>query len=314
MNGCENMIPLECYSEEFESAYLNAVERLINKTERDKVIESCRKFLPDDFFSGEKDTWFRTLILAPFEKLKNAETFITNDSDSNRVMKTECFNKKKRQRIRKLYMKVCDSYSSLAKSVENGTSMRVRIVRSSGLTVCPYCNRDYINSRAEKVSGAQLDHFFSKSDYPLFAVCLYNLVPVCGNCNRIKNAKKILFTSPFDDSVNWEKDIVFSYKGNTLKNLNIIINTNGSLENNIKEMRIDKAYEIHAVEVLELIEKEKIYNSSQRDEFKEVLGQTLTDFEIKKIIFGPEIKKECMRTKPLGKMLSDLHKELKIYS
>lgn len=58
-----------------------------------------------------------------------------------------------------------------------------------------------------------------------------------------------------------------------------------------------------------------MYNSSQKKELIDVLGpENLTDEDIKKIIFGPEITKEGMRTKPLGKMMYDLHKELKIYN
>lgn len=79
-------------------------------------------------------------------------------------------------------------------------------------------------------------------------------------------------------------------------------------------MKIDKAYQIHGIEVLELIEKEQMYNSTKKEELKKVLALVkLTDLEIKKIIFGPEISKKRMRTKPLGKMMHDLHRELKIY-
>ena len=86
------------------------------------------------------------------------------------------------------------------------------------------------------------------------------------------------------------------------------------MNNNINGMRINEAYQIHGIEVLELIEKKKMYNETQKKEFEEVLSKVkLTDSEIKKIIFGPEITKESLRTKPLGKMLSDLHKELNIY-
>lgn len=308
------MIQLDSYTEEFENEYWEAVCKKVDKSIQIKVINSCKEFLPTDFFTGEKDE-FKSLILAPFEKLKAAEAHITNNTILK--MKTECFYKatKKRTRIKKIYKAIHDTYTPLTNSIKNRSSMRVRIVKNAGLTVCPYCNRDYINCRSENVSGAQLDHFYSKSDFPLFAICLYNLVPVCGNCNRIKSAQPLQFASPFDNSINWHEDVSFSYTGSTLKDLEIIVEALGNIANNIKAMRIKDAYQIHSTEVLELIEKKQMYNSSQRQEFIKVLGQdNLTDIEIKKIIFGPEITKESMRTKPIGKMIHDLHKELKIYT
>ena len=308
------MIQLESYSAEFEEEYWEAVNKNIDSFTQKKIIKSCEYFLPTGFFTGSEDKFFKSLVLAPFEKLQEAETYITYNTIA--VMRMECFRKTtgKKPLMRKLYKTIHDVYDRVADSVKKGSAMRVRIVKNAGLTVCPYCNRDYINCRAEKVSGAQLDHFLSKSDFPLFAVCLYNLVPVCGNCNRVKSAQKFTFASPFDNSIDWEKDISFSYSGSSFKDLKITINSKGNLNNNIKGMRINEAYQIHGSEVLEIVEKAQIYNSTQIQEFKKVLSPAkLTDLEIKKIIFGPEITKDYMRTKPLGKLMSDLHKKLKIY-
>lgn len=308
------MIQLKPYSAEFEEEYWRAVSTKLESSAQKKIIKSCKSFLPNDFFTGSEDGFFKQLVLARFEKLQEAETYITNNTIA--LMKVECFCKTtgKKPQMKKLYETIHGAYDKVADSVKKGTAIRVRIVINAGLTVCPYCNRDYINCRAENVSGAQLDHFFSKSEFPLFAVCLYNLVPVCGNCNRVKSSQKLTFASPFDKSIDWEKDIFFSYSGSSLKDIKITINSKGDLNNNIKGMRINEAYQIHGSEVLEIVEKAQIYSSTQIQEFKKVLSPAkLTDLEIKKIIFGPEITKDTMRTKPLGKLISDLHKKLKIY-
>lgn len=63
-----------------------------------------------------------------------------------------------------------------------------------GVTICPYCNENFTyqlldNERRTKkifpniTIRADLDHFFPKSQYPLLAVTLYNLVPSCKVCN-----------------------------------------------------------------------------------------------------------------------------------
>ncbi|WP_337034159.1 hypothetical protein [Paenibacillus illinoisensis] len=309
------MIQLGLYSNEFEIEYWNAVNKFIDPSEQREILASCRKFLPSNFFN-ESTSEFKSLILAPWGKLKAAESFIRVEKFDE--MKSECFSKTNNQHLimNPIYKRLHDSYSKIANSEKRKASLRVRIVRNAGLTVCPYCNRDYINSRGENVSGAQLDHFFNKSTFPLFSICLYNLVPVCSNCNRVKGKQTITFASPFDSSINWIQDLRFSYQGTTSKDMRILVEAKRSseVENNITGMRIREAYQIHSIEVLELIEKQQMYNQTQKEELQKVLGQIeLTDSEFKKMIFGPEITNESIKTKPLGKLLYDLHKELKIY-
>lgn len=86
---------------------------------------------------------------------------------------------------------------------------------SLNIPVCPFCNRQYITSwedmKKEKKSTADLDHFFPKSEYPLFALSLFNFVPSCQVCNsRMKldhfmdddgNRPIYPYEEKFDDSV-----------------------------------------------------------------------------------------------------------------
>lgn len=45
-----------------------------------------------------------------------------------------------------------------------------------------------------------MNYFYEKSHYPLFVLSVYNLVPACGNCNRIKSRQNIELASPFDET------------------------------------------------------------------------------------------------------------------
>ena len=308
------MIAIERYTELFEEEYWNAVKKVIDRKIRRRIMKNCIKYLPKDFFAVENIS-FKALILSPFNKLKEAEIYFINDV--NNKIEKECFDikSKNESNINDLYINIYNSYKKVANSQKKGISMRVRIVNKTGLTVCPYCNRDYINSRDKDISGAQLDHFFSISKYPLFAVCLYNIIPVCGNCNRIKNAKLCEFASPFDNNIDWNKEITFSYNSRNPNGKKIIIeSSNEFINNNIYKMHINEAYQIHEIEVLEFLDKLECYNKTQNEEFKEVLGDiSLTSEEIKKAIFGEKILIEAMKRKPLSKMFNDLHKEYKIY-
>lgn len=60
---------------------------------------------------------------------------------------------------------------------------------------CPYCNMHYTlvvpagsrGKSSKMIAEFQFDHFFSKSDYPLLSMSLYNLIPACANCNFSKS-------------------------------------------------------------------------------------------------------------------------------
>lgn len=308
------LVKIDAYTDEFKEEYWKAVNKEISKEEQKQIMKSCIKFLPRGFFEPQKVS-FKHLVLAQYSKLKQAQCAIENENRFK--MKKECFKpiKVKNKLVRKdLYQTLYKAYDNIAKSEKDGASMRVRMVRAAEITVCPYCNRDYINCRADNVSGAQLDHFFNRAEYPIFAVCLYNLVPVCGNCNRVKSAKVKSFVSPFDETMDWENLELFTYDPKSISGSAVVIKDGTLLEENIKEMKIRQAYEIHDKEVKALLERKEFYSKSQVEEFKKVLCKmTISDEEMKKMIFGPQIRQEDMRTKPLGKMMHDLHKELKIY-
>lgn len=305
------MIKIDGYTEEFKETYWETVDKVCGKIQGD-IVDSSKKFLPTDFWGGEVPT-FKRLILASFKELKKAKQYL-DDPTNFQVMRNECFNSTG-DALNSVYKELVDAYKRVADSEKKGWSMRVRIVKNSGLTVCPYCNRDYINYRAEDISGAQLDHFFSKIDYPIFAVCLYNLVPVCGNCNRVKSDQATEFASPFDETIDWERDITFRYESDSGSKPRIVIKSeNEAIQNNIKKMRIEEAYQIHDIEVEELLEKRQIYCQTQQQEFQEVLHKIkVSEQRIKLAVFGPKITKDTMKTKPLSKMMSDLHKKLGIY-
>ena len=310
-----------------EEEYWEVVNEKISVEKQNKIISSCKKFMPTDFFANIGTKAFKELVLAPYEKLRYLQEYIKENQWD--VMEKECIKIKKRKdkkgneretkTVIGVYKLLYESFEKVVNSEKNGVSMRVRLVRSQGITVCPYCNRDYINCRADNISGAQLDHFYSRSEYPIFSICLYNLVPSCGNCNRVKSRKTDLLASPFDYTVDWEKDIIFSYKRITSTGVKVVIGPPEKIKytragNNIRTMRIEEAYQIHGIEVEELLEKKDMYSKTQRKELMEVMQKAdISDKEIKEVIFGPPIEQDSLKKKPLSKMMRDLYRELEIY-
>lgn len=315
------MIKLNRYSPEFEEEYWQVVNEKICEMTQNKIICSCEEFLPKDFFGYEEPS-FKEIVLAPYHKLKQAKKYIENNTRN--VMEKRCFDSspscKNTAKINDLYIQMYDAFEKIASKQQDKTSMRVRIVKKADITVCPYCNRDYINCRDDHTSGAQLDHFFSRSIYPIFAISLYNLVPVCANCNRIKNAKSMDFASPFDEDIDWNNDIRFVFLPKGLDDFEINIEVEPTkadaqaIKNNLTEMKIKEAYQIHGLEIKELQDKKLAYSETQEEEIRKILQKYgISDDRLKSIAFGSKITAKDMRKKPLGKMVSDWHKKWKIY-
>ncbi len=306
------MIRIERYEKSVEDIYWKCVSDKFDSAEQNSIIMSCINYMPRDFFS--RNASFKELVLAPYENIKKAYKYIERNKS---VMETECFMKSKTGKREKkiLYKKLYDTYEKVSQElIDDEVKMNVFLAQQTGLTVCPYCNRDYINYRSKKLAGAQLDHFYPRSRYPMFSLCLYNLVPVCGICNRIKHDDLQRFASPFDEQIDWENDIKFSYVPLDMNRKKIIIKAKRPLKHNVKAMHIETAYQIHEMEVNELLDKAEMYSKTQLEEFREVLHMVeLTEQEIKRMVFGPKITEEIMKKKPLGRMLRDLMSELGIY-
>jgi hypothetical protein len=76
---------------------------------------------------------------------------------------------------------------SILKNTGEMNELRHKIITSSGISVCPYCDRQYITSFEDKGSNrttADLDHFYPKSVFSLFALSLYNFIASCKVCNQ----------------------------------------------------------------------------------------------------------------------------------
>ncbi len=114
-------------------------------------------------------------------KYKTLEQEIQNLESSSEI--TE-FEKKKKNgdAIQKLL-----NYEGLYDEEEDWNAYK--LCKKINLSVCPYCNRQYIFTiiRDEKgVVRPQLDHFFVKSVYPYLSCSFFNLIPSCPFCNEGK--------------------------------------------------------------------------------------------------------------------------------
>ena len=223
--------------------------------------------------------------------------------------------------------------------------LRKRIIDLKNVSVCPYCNRNYINStykilhcdncnqdsfvidevenecpgckqeingQTKVVNTAQLDHFFPKDSYPLFAVSFYNLIPSCYSCNHVK-LNKDLKHSPYDSSFPFD-DVKFTYIPKSTDKIEIKIDSrNPDFKNGIRILGIEELYQSHINVVNELIWKKEVYTDSYRKGLAEILNQTnleLSKTEVNRFITGHYTDKENYGKRPLSKMVTDISKEI----
>lgn len=214
--------------------------------------------------------------------------------------------------------------------------LRHKLMLSLGLMTCPYCNRQYIthytNEKGNQRTTADLDHFYQKSIYPLFALSLFNFIPSCQICNsRMKGEKQQNTLYPykegFGDKVkfclkpkdNNEKDLLKLWLGDrdVIHKLQIDFEFCEKLDEEFKErvegsielFKLKQVYDIHKEKALDIILKKRIYENTPYTEYMRTLMGKLklsfTDEDIINILVGYRWKDENY-DEPLSKFVHDI--------
>lgn len=202
------------------------------------------------------------------------------------------------------------------------------ILRMEKVTVCPYCNRQYIFTLENNKVRPQFDHYYPKSIYPYLAVSIFNLIPSCSICNQAKSTldtykEPILY--PFEEEFGDEVKFIINsddikYLHGMTDDFNMQIQWNGI--DSVKIKKIKKQDE--RLHLKELYEKHKDYvkdiawnhyiNSEERiDEIiKRFPGMFLTKEDVISTIYMNDIRKENLGKRPLAKLTRDILEELQI--
>lgn len=184
------------------------------------------------------------------------------------------------------------------------------------LQVCPYCGRNYIN-RLKSYRQYEIDHFFPKDKYPIFAVSLYNLIPVCPSCNRRK-ANKDFSYSPHNHkycSAGNLSHFWYSITGTDfltdLSKLKVNIDHISMLQDNIKDLELKEAYSFHAREVQDMLLKAEIYTDDYIDDILENHDKMFdTREQLVDLIYGISSDESCFLTESLSKFKTDIYNQI----
>jgi len=222
------------------------------------------------------------------------------------------------------YRKISCQFDDLNKCISSvfnyneiiDSKIRVEILNNIEITICPYCNRQYIdfyrrNKRLRSV--AQLDHFYPKKKFPLFSMTLANFIPSCSYCNTVlKNDLMFPLVYPYDFCDNKEKIFEIDIYNTGVKTLyqssdvEININLKSKFYQQLSFFHIKEIYENHKVDVANLINKKNLYNDSYRNMLIHNLDMDISREQFKNILFGFSGEEKDLYTIPLAKLKHDV--------
>ncbi|MCT7643662.1 hypothetical protein [Aliarcobacter butzleri] len=288
--------------------YNDKKQKIVFKKEEDNKLKwsidigAINRLIKRKLKNYPKEIDLEKLITLDYKELCDLKDFIDNNEDLKELNKTQ-----------KDYFYTL--YQRLKKS---------EYIKDLNITVCPYCNRNYIfnfkKSNSLKAT-AQLDHFFDKSTYPYFSISIFNLVPSCQTCNqrksKIQNDIYHPFTETFNDDVKFKlklKDSKFYYDKNSLEIEKKILKNEDKVNSHIKTFNINNLYEEHKDIILELIQKAQIYNESYIDElYQKYEGPLFKNREdVLRHITGGYIEDKDINKRPLSKLIKDISEELEL--
>ena len=194
---------------------------------------------------------------------------------------------------------------------------RQEFVEELQVTVCPYCNRNFVNSTYKRTM-CDLDHFYDKETYPILAVSFHNLVPVCHACNHAK-ARKAISYSPHNMDFNTDDLLSFDYFVTGMdylsdnKQIGIEIDCTGAFQSNVKELKLREVYQIHSDIVQECIKKAIMFNPEYLTNlFNTYNGLFESEEELYRIVFGNYMEESSYGKRPLSKLTKDILSKLLI--
>lgn len=195
------------------------------------------------------------------------------DLGSEDLKQFEKYNKNQKDisSSKSLWGRIFDYDNISRREIKKGLTFRNYLMNLINLDVCPYCNRLYItkwkDSSGNFKSTADLDHFFIKKDYPIFALSFFNFIPSCSVCNsRMKGdcflSKDKHHTPPlYPGKAGFGNEAYFSVEKSAKDILDFIFEK--------KDLEIDftvnsSNYEKEIKQSIELFHLKEVYNSHKK--------------------------------------------------
>lgn len=253
------------------------------------------------------DKPFLDIMLLSYDEI---EKLIEDSTITNLDYQYSIKSNKKIKRNKSLSIKdylIGNVYKAISKPAR-----RKKILSITNLSVCPYCNRNFMNSSDNK-NTCELDHFWYKSEFPIFAASFYNLIPSCPSCNRNKGTK-IFHLSPYNHKVSTDNRITFSWmpkNGDFLYNHQSIViraKTHDSFSHDYALLDLNELYQIHSDLVQDVLLKQIFIPEFYLNEICSILSLSKNDID--RLYTGVYTTEKDYNKRPLSKLISDIYSEL----
>lgn len=218
---------------------------------------------------------------------------------------------------------------------DNNTYGAYELAKKLNIKTCPYCNRCYTSTvitekidkgkvNRNKILRPTFDHFYSKSNYPLFGISFYNLVPSCYFCNSSLKLDKDFSTKThinpyylgFDNDAKFK--VIFDFP-EIPKNieLEILIPLTDKKYSKINSNKIDFCLEeIYQEGHFDIVEG--IHQKIKKFNFLDSINNVLSDIkgidtkkEFYEFIFSNKYDIENFQNRPLSKFTKDIFDDFK---
>lgn len=301
----------DVYKEEI-NVYSNFLTLLENKDEDKKLPfqnKELEKLLIHKVFKKDMDKGlsdfnnFNKRLL----KIENFEVILDKFiQDSNKQKRLSTLLKDENiKQIEKIF-----NYSKFTNDKDYG---RHDIITSLNVSVCPYCNRQYVTSYGKpdnKKTTADLDHYYPKSKYPYLALSLYNFIPSCQICNSRMKGDKEGHLYPYDDECG--DKAIFKTSNNSINGILNSKATDFEIEFKIQDHKItDKEYRERLKKSNEIFRLEEVYKTSHNQYIIDMLHtiEHYPDSYLETIADIFEKKEELQKKEELKRELRNLLKK-----
>lgn len=305
----------------FEDEYFQIIKKKINHGKSlFRHISTLSKQNPNyKIVKDQQEEFLRCLIINPFGK--SSFPILEDYYRYAQGKKADPFASISKRSLPNIF-----KYTSIIQSVENSKELRVRVIEHSGIEVCPYCNRQYVDVfkkiRKEYKAIAQLDHHYPKETFPLYGLTLYNFVPSCASCNQGKSTsyKEVIY--PFSKTADIENEQPYfktkpknldDLLGKTLPDIEYAFNDQIKTDH-ANFFHHKNMYANHRSFAQQLLRAQRLDNEGYRQGINEIFKKAKIHLEpndLKELLYGFNGSDEELLQKPLSKLARDLIPSLK---
>lgn len=219
---------------------------------------------------------------------------------------------------------------------DSRTTLLPLLASKLNIKCCPYCNMHYtlvvpkgLRVKSSKmIAEFQFDHFFSKSEYPLLSMSLYNLIPACANCNFSKSDSRLsLDFHPYHadldskfkfEIANEELNLIMMKKPSDRLRVKLVAkdsNDNNRVNHYADKLNIAANYSRHrdiVEQINDAIYMENYYNESRNFINIGIDAIMLREQGLRKqLLLGGTTDREKIGAYPLSKFRHDIYEFLK---